>query len=191
MTADLKAQVESLPIVITRAIVSSGGNDALHNSEIVYLPINSTQEALLLFSERARKFEKDYRAAIEHVVESMSECTICMIYNGNLLKDQAPSAKVALMLFNDVILRAASELGLDVIDLRMICVEPSDYANPIEPSGQGGRKIAHSIAASVGILGNIPSQTQVYCAYRWRCSERHYSLLLNFSVFCCPSGDYT
>jgi hypothetical protein len=35
--------------------------------------------------------------------------------------------------------------------LRLVCTEPSDYANPIEPSGSGGRKIALAIAASLGI----------------------------------------
>src|SRR5215211_2674427 len=29
------------------------------------------------------------------------------------------------------------DLGLDALELRAICTEPDDYANPIEPSGQG------------------------------------------------------
>jgi hypothetical protein len=41
--------------------------------------------------------------------------------------------------------------GVDVIDLRLVCTEPSDYANPIEPSGAGGRKIAAAIAAAIGV----------------------------------------
>jgi hypothetical protein len=31
-----------------------------------------------------------------------------------------------------------------------VCAEESDYANPIEPSGSGGKKIAAAIAAAVG-----------------------------------------
>jgi len=49
---------------------------------------------------------------------------------------------VALMTFNDVILRCGIERGLSIIDLRLICNEKSDYTNPIEPSGSGGLKIA-------------------------------------------------
>ena len=49
------------------------------------------------------------------------------------------------MVFNDVILRVAVEYGLAVIDLRFVCTEPSDYANPIEPSSIGGAKIARAI----------------------------------------------
>jgi hypothetical protein len=44
-------------------------------------------------------------------------------------------------------LRAALDRGLDIIELRAICREPSDDANPIEPSGRGGLKIARAIAS--------------------------------------------
>jgi hypothetical protein len=51
-----------------------------------------------------------------------------------------------LTVFNDAILRVAFENALSVIDLRLICNTPSDYANPIEPSSLGGAKIAAAIA---------------------------------------------
>jgi hypothetical protein len=53
------------------------------------------------------------------------------------------------MVLNDVILRVGFELGLTVIDLRLICSSNEDYANPIEPSSKGGAKIARSILTSV------------------------------------------
>jgi hypothetical protein len=40
---------------------------------------------------------------------------------------------------------SASEEALTVIDLRLVCNEPRDYANPIEPSSHGGAKIAKAI----------------------------------------------
>ena len=76
--------------------------------------------------------------------------TVCTIYEGNLEAAWAPLARVALMVFNDVILRIAFERAIDVIDLRLVCTEAADYANPIEPSGSGGRKIAAAIVAAVG-----------------------------------------
>lgn len=39
--------------------------------------------------------------------------------------------------------------GLPLIDLRLVCDEAGDYANPIEPSVQGGAKIAAAIASLV------------------------------------------
>jgi hypothetical protein len=37
-----------------------------------------------------------------------------------------------------------------VVDLRLVCGEPADYANPIEPSGRGGLKIARAVARAAG-----------------------------------------
>jgi hypothetical protein len=54
-----------------------------------------------------------------------------------------------LSLFNDAITRAAFSAGAPLIDLRLICSEDEDYANPIEPSSRGGRKIAQAIATLV------------------------------------------
>jgi hypothetical protein len=66
------------------------------------------------------------------------------------------------MLFNDVILRTAFERRLAVIDLRLVCTDPADYANQIEPSGRGGRKIAEAIARSLGILDGTAGGSRVY-----------------------------
>jgi hypothetical protein len=50
-------------------------------------------------------------------------------------------------LFNEVILREAIGAGVNLIDLRHICAEASDYSelSPIEPSEQGGKKIVTAI----------------------------------------------
>ena len=64
----------------------------------------------------------------------------------------ARRARTALMMFNDVILRSAFDYRASVIELRGICVDAADYANPIERSGVGGRKIARAIARTVGAL---------------------------------------
>jgi len=53
---------------------------------------------------------------------------------------------------HDAILRTAVDLGLDVLELQSICTEPEDYANPIEPSGQGGLKIARAVSRLVGAV---------------------------------------
>jgi hypothetical protein len=66
------------------------------------------------------------------------------------------------MLFNDVILRVAFEHHASVIDLRLVCNETADYANPIEPSGQGGMKIAQAIAQAVG-AGPAGGQSACFC----------------------------
>jgi hypothetical protein len=55
-------------------------------------------------------------------------------------------ATTALAVFNDCIIRAAFTHGTPLLDLRFVCTEEGDYADPIEPSARGGEKIADAIA---------------------------------------------
>lgn len=162
VTSDLSAQVRKVTADASHLVVSIGGNDALGNSDLLALPVDSTAEALELFHRRVRAFEADYRSALDEVLELGRPTTLCTIYNGNLPDpERARHARVALTLFNDVILRAAFELSLPAIELRLVCNEPADYANPIEPSGRGGRKIAMAIARAVGALDPAPAGSLV------------------------------
>ena len=58
---------------------------------------------------------------------------------------------MALALFNDVIIQVAMENRLRILDLRTVCNSPEDYANPIEPSSNGGVKIAEAIIRVVTV----------------------------------------
>ena len=72
--------------------------------------------------------------------------TLCTIYDGCFPdSDFQQTVSTALMVFNDVIFRVGIESGLAIIDLRFVCASPSDYPNPIEPSSNGGAKIARAI----------------------------------------------
>jgi hypothetical protein len=150
VAADVARQVARVPVDATHVVVSVGGNDALMNSDLLNLPVDSTAEALELFGRRAAAFRESYVAALDGVLALGRPTAVCTVYEGNLEPSWAPLARVALVLFNDVILRAAFARGVDVIDLRLVCTEPSDYANPIEPSGSGGKKIAGAILPAIG-----------------------------------------
>jgi hypothetical protein len=134
-----------------------GGNDALRSLDLLDTPVRSTAQALALFGGRIKGFEAEYRRAIGAVLAMGRETTICTIYNGNLDATLAPRARIALMMFNDVILRVGFEQRLRIIDLRLVCTAPADYANPIEPSGTGGAKIAAAICRALG-LGDGPAE---------------------------------
>ena len=54
-----------------------------------------------------------------------------------------------MRMFNDAIVRSARGVGAKVIEMRAVCCTPADYANPIEPSGAGGRKIAEAIQVTL------------------------------------------
>ncbi|HSY41207.1 MAG TPA: GDSL-type esterase/lipase family protein [Polyangia bacterium] len=150
VTDDLREQIEEVPADATDLILSIGGNDALSNIDILGLPVSSTAEALEIFGERASAFRSSYVAALDLLLALGRPTTVCTIYEGNLQPQIAGRARVALTFFNDVILRAAFERSVDLIDLRLVCTEASDFANPIEPSGSGGAKIARAIRAALG-----------------------------------------
>jgi hypothetical protein len=149
LTCDLPAQLRRLPSDVTHLVISMGGNDALSSSDLLDLPVSSTAETLELFAKRQRTFETAYTHALDAALQRRLPTTVCTIYNGNFEPAMARRIRVALTLFNDVILRAAFARSLPVIDLGLVCKEPVDYANPIEPSGCGGRKIARMIIASL------------------------------------------
>ena len=70
-------------------------------------------------------------------------------------------ALAGLTVFNDCIIRAAFAHGIPLLDLRFICTEEGDYANPIEPSAQGGEKIASAIVKAVQ-HGLVHGRTEVF-----------------------------
>jgi hypothetical protein len=159
----LARQFDLVPATASDLVLSVGGNDALMNSDLLDTRVRSSSDALRLFAARLEPFEAAYRGALTRLASFDRHAVVCTIYNGALEADQAPLARVALMTFNDVILRAAFERKIDVIDLRQICVDPADYANAIEPSGIGGGKIAAAIARAVGAVPAAPA-TRVYGA---------------------------
>jgi lysophospholipase L1-like esterase len=149
VTAGLSGQLRDIPPDATHLIVSIGGNDALQNADLLTQRVRNSAEALSAFAVRLTRFESSYRDAIGRVLARGVPTTVCTIYNGNLDEAEAPAARMGVALFNDVILRLALEHQVDVLELRHVCSEPADYANPIEPSVRGGLKIARAIAAIV------------------------------------------
>lgn len=161
-TIDLHRQLAEIPARASDLVVSVGGNDALLNADLLASPVPSTTAALELFADRIADFESRYREAVAAALALERRVAVCTIYNGDLPPAEARAARVALMTFNDVILRVAFEHWLPVIDLRLVCDRPEDYANPIEPSGSGGRKIAEAVARACGALEEAPGHSRVF-----------------------------
>ena len=145
-TYDFASQLRTLTSDVTHAVLSLGGNDALGHMELLDLRVRSSAEVLERFADAAAEFEARYRRVVGLVTERRVSLTLCTIYNGSFPEaDFQRLVSTALTVFNDAILRVAFERALTVIDLRLVCNEPADYANPIEPSSHGGAKIARAI----------------------------------------------
>ncbi len=161
-TRDVRAQLRHLPVDVTHLVVSAGGNDALSSSDFLTTPARSTAEALLGLADIADEFERGYLAMLAEVLAHGLPTAICTVYYPRFPEATLQRmAVMALTVFNDCIIRAAFAHGLPLLDLRLICTEGEDYANPIEPSARGGEKIARAVAQWVE-HGSSGGRTEVF-----------------------------
>jgi lysophospholipase L1-like esterase len=146
-TGDVRDQLRRLPADATHLVVSAGGNDALGHIDFLGTPAGSAAEALLGLADIAAAFERDYRDMLVEVLSRGLPTAICTIYYPRFPDPTLQEVAVtALAVFNDCIVRAAIVHRLPLLDLRFVCTEDGDYADPIEPSARGGEKISRAVA---------------------------------------------
>jgi hypothetical protein len=144
-TSGLRGQVARLPADASHLVVSMGGNDALGASHILHDRVGQVAEGVAKLAAAQARFAADYDAALDAVLARGLPTAICTIYDTPNDRPEQTIIRTALSVFNDVITRAAFSRGLPLIDLRLLLNEDADYANPIEPSAQGGEKMARAI----------------------------------------------
>jgi hypothetical protein len=150
VTTDVPRQLARLPDNATHFVVSVGGNDALRASGVIEHPSRSVAEALGLLADVRERFQTAYAAMLNVVQATARPTALCTIYDPRYSDPQRRRlTTTALALLNDLITREAFARGFSLIDLRVLCNEDTDFANPIEPSVQGGQKIANAIAAFI------------------------------------------
>lgn len=142
-------QLKRLPSDCSHLVLSAGGNDAIGCLDLMGTPASNLMGALGTLSKMLAGFEQSYKALITELLSLNKPLMVCTIYDS--VPGLVEPLKLALALFNDVIIRNAVSSGLPVLDLRMICTEPGDYSikSPIEPSSQGGQKIATRLASAL------------------------------------------
>ena len=146
-TQAVRDQLRLLPADATHLVVSAGGNDALGHIDFLGAPAGTTAEALLGLTEIAAELERRYLGMLAEVLARELPTAICTIYYPSFPDAVLQKIAVtALAVFNDCIVRAAHANRLLLLDLRFVCTEEGDYADPIEPSAGGGEKIADAIA---------------------------------------------
>jgi hypothetical protein len=136
---DVERQFNLIQPSHTHLVVSVGGNDALS----LVGGLEASNFCLDSVTEARKNFAHDYYQMVEQL--KMRNLLLSTIYYpvwSGLIQQHAATF---LALFNDAIISIAATKGLPVLDLRWICNEQSDYANPIEPSAKGGLKIARQV----------------------------------------------
>jgi hypothetical protein len=155
--AGVRAQLARLPADATHLVVSVGGNDALGYASVLEQRAGSVAEAVGRLADVRERFWRDYRAMLDGVLAAGLPAAVCTIY-----EPRGRLAVTALCVINDCVTREAFARGLPLLDLRLICSEDADYANPIEPSVRGGAKIAAAIAELATGRGPGRARSEVY-----------------------------
>ena len=157
----IPSQLDGTPSETTHFVVSAGGNDGLgflgdvENGSICGLPWRLCCILWRIWSD----FHAEYEQTID-LIQARSggaRLIVCSLYGpcmhgrfalgGPRLRRLVRKLVVAVGVWalNRVITRAAKRRRLPLIDLRAIFNSEWDYANPIEPSAQGGDKISENI----------------------------------------------
>ncbi len=146
VAGDVQSQLARVPADATHLVISVGGNDGLRREGVFGEPVRSVGEGAAKLAEVRERFRQNYGAMLGAVLGRGLPTALCTIYDPRFTDPLRQRLGVmGLALFNDAVIRAAFAQGLPVLDLRLICDEDADFANPIEPSGQGGGKIAAAV----------------------------------------------
>lgn len=147
-------QIDLLPADATHLVLSIGGNDALISATDLFTEEPCPMaEALDRVATVVRGFAQEHEDLLVHLKQREKSLTVCTIYDA--IPGLSSAERAGLAVFNDAITRNVFRLGLSLIDLRLVCDHPQDYADisPIEPSAQGGEKIARAIADAILQIG--------------------------------------
>jgi hypothetical protein len=156
VTSGVARQLGGLPVDATHLVVSVGGNDALGCAYLLGAEVRSVAEGIAVLARAQAVFAADYAAMLDGVLARGLPTAVCTVYDTHPSAADHEVVRSALALFNDEITRAAFARGVALVDLRLICTDAADYANPIEPSTVGGAKIAHAIAALLDPADDVP-----------------------------------
>lgn len=143
---DVLRQIERVPPDATHLVISIGGNDALGSSLVLDEPVHSVGEAVARLADVQSNFRRDYARMLDAVLRLELPTAICTIYDGRFSDPDLRSvSNTALTMLNDVITREVAARGLPLIDLRVLFDQEADFANEIEPSAEGGEKLARAV----------------------------------------------
>ncbi len=148
--ADVPSQLAQLTARTTHLVISVGGNDALDRAGVLDATALDAADAFRVLADIVEVFEDGYRRMLGAVLRAGLPTVVCTIYNGWFeSRDYQRRASAAVGAIDDVIFRAATEHRLTVIDLRRVCTQRADFTHQVEPSEQGGAKIAAAIVKAL------------------------------------------
>ncbi len=163
MTSDIVEQLKHIPADAAHLVISMGENDLIDRVSYVDYAVHSVMESMIILGNLSDQFRKQYYSALQDILNLGLPTIVCTVYSPRLEDLMMQTVSVtALQTFNDCIFQEVTSEGLPLIDLRSVCSEDSDFANPLEASVIGGQKIAESIKFVLDSFDFEVKRTQVY-----------------------------
>ena len=157
----LDNQLNNISSEASHIVLSIGGNDLLNEigflmEDFKYTPNQVLERCYSLIAPISKKYESIVTTLQASKIRA--NLLLCTVYEGDLegsemYDDIAISSHAMLSLFNDSIYKTHNKFRTEVLELRNIFIEKEDYANPIEPSHQGGEKLAEKLVGWVNATG--------------------------------------
>jgi len=146
LAAGVLRQLDNLPAGATHLMISAGGNDALAESSILDAAARSVGEVLIRLAHIQDRFREGYARMLDAAAKRQLPTAVCTVYDPRFPDPvRRRVSALALSVINDAITREAFSRRFTLIDLRVMFADDTDFANPIEPSVQGGMKLARAI----------------------------------------------
>ncbi len=159
----LERQLQRLPEDTTHLVISAGGNDLIEVMEVFDESVDTVGQGALRVRELQDRFRKTYREIMEAVSRVDLPVLLFTVYSGNFEDpDLRRVVETLLPVFNRVIEEEALDRGWPFVDLDRVCSRDEHYANPIEPSAEGGEQIARAISVAMREDGFDRARTVIY-----------------------------
>jgi hypothetical protein len=124
----MRSQLERLDGRADIAVLSIGGNDVTAHIGMLDQPASRSSEVLRDLSVIHDAFTASYEMVAGAVADRAERVILCTIYEVRLEPEPyAELARIPLAVLNDQIVRIGARLGFDVLELRAVCTDPSDF----------------------------------------------------------------
>ena len=136
----------ALPKDATHAIIFIEGNHAIEESGLLHGRPDAYGQTLQQLSLAADEFERTLERLIQVAQAARLVIMVCTMFPPNHNDPvRQRIACAALAVFNDRVTKRAAAAQVALIDLRLTCNEPDDYAKPTLLSKSGVQKVANVI----------------------------------------------
>ena len=136
-------------------MLSGGGNDALQHLDLLEAATKTTaKDVLVRLCAIREEFRRTYASLLDRLARTRARVMVLTVYNPcfdghGMDATYQQAAESAISIFNDVIQQEAHRRSFNVLELRTLFTDHTDYANSIEPSVIGGAKLAKAMCAWV------------------------------------------